>query len=152
MVGLWAVGIIAVRRGGGKRRLASTLCHNLRVSAGGRPANEIALAILQHARWEGGGGGGGGMSTGTFTPDGKGRWGGRDVAHMAPGQEDIEPAFTRPSSWEEVQVEDGDEPISDDEDGAGPAPSTAAADSAAATDSTNQLIATRPIKTIVRHG
>ena len=67
-----------------------------------------------------------------------------------------ERTLNRPSrtadQLEEVQVEDGDEPMSDDEDGAGPAPSTAAADSAAATDSTNQLIATRPIKSIIRHG
>ena len=70
----------------------------------------------------------------------------------APRREDTEPAFTRPTSWEEVQVEDGDEPMSDDDDDAGPASSTAAADSAAATSGTNQLIATRPTWSIVRHG
>ena len=53
---------------------------------------------------------------------------------------------------EEVQVEDGDEPMSDDEDDAEPVSSTAATDSASATDSTNQLIAMRPTKSIVRHG
>ena len=65
--------------------------------------------------------------------------------------------LNRPSHGRPVQLGGGagrgwDEPMSDDEDGAGPAPSTAAADSAAATNSTNQLIATRPIKSIVRHG
>ena len=66
--------------------------------------------------------------------------------------EDTEPAFIDASAagqFEEVQVEDGDEPMSDDEDGAGPAAtSAAAAASAAATDGTNQPTAAVPDQSI----
>ena len=66
--------------------------------------------------------------------------------------EDTEPAFIDASAagqFEEVQVEDGDEPMSDDEDGAGPAATAAsAAASAAATDGTNQPTATVPDQSI----
>eukprot|EP00563_Minutocellus_polymorphus_P014129 CAMPEP_0181057794 /NCGR_PEP_ID=MMETSP1070-20121207/20447_1 /TAXON_ID=265543 /ORGANISM="Minutocellus polymorphus, Strain NH13" /LENGTH=545 /DNA_ID=CAMNT_0023137245 /DNA_START=93 /DNA_END=1730 /DNA_ORIENTATION=- len=67
--------------------------------------------------------------------------------------EDTEPAFIDASAtdqFEEVQVEDGDEPMSDDEDDAGPGYSSAAAGAAAAaaTDGTNQPTAAVPDQSI----
>jgi len=65
--------------------------------------------------------------------------------------EDTEPAFIDASAadqFEEVQVEDGDEPMSDDEDDADPASASGGAAGSAATDGTNQPTAAVPDQAI----